>query len=188
MTPQDCATLIGRLLEERRRGARSGPPRIPLRCAPATTRGRDTAPGYANRGALVDGFSGRACVRHQGGPGHLAVALLERGQDVDAVEPNAQMRAIGQRRTHGRAVTWRAAAGERPPGDGEYALVTFGSSFNVVDTAAALDGRAPLIPGGTLPASGTTGISTTRCRSASQAAIGPCSRSTRLPARDRRRS
>lgn len=111
-------------------------------------------PGYAPDAidSLVAAApAGRVC-DIGAGTGHLSLALLERGLYVDAVEPNAQMRAIGERRTQGRAVAWHAARGESTGrGDGDYALVTFGSSFNVVDARAALDeARRLLIPGGML--------------------------------------
>ena len=80
------------------------------------------------------------------GTGHLTVALLDRGLTVDAVEPNPQMRQIGIERTEDRGVTWRAATAESTGlAGGAYSLVTFGSSFNVVDRQAALAEAARLL-------------------------------------------
>ena len=74
------------------------------------------------------------------GVAHLTLMLAARGLKVDAVEPNDAMREIGAKRTRDNPnVRWFEGAGEatgRP--SGIYDLVTFGSSFNVVDQAAAL--------------------------------------------------
>ena len=73
------------------------------------------------------------------GVGHLTVKLVDRGLSVVAVEPNQAMRGRGRARTEGwPEVRWREGAGEdtgQP--DRTYDLVTFGSSFNVTDYAAA---------------------------------------------------
>ncbi|MDQ7805247.1 class I SAM-dependent methyltransferase [Amycolatopsis sp. A133] len=85
------------------------------------------------------------------GSAHLALPLLEYGLRVDAVEPTAAMREIGQRRTAGfGTVAWFDGLGERTgrPGDA-YELVTFGSSFDRTDQPAALRETARLLrPGG----------------------------------------
>lgn len=74
------------------------------------------------------------------GTGHLAVELLARGLRVAAVEPNDAMRGRGETRTARHpGVTWHAGTGEDTglPG-AQYRVVTFGSSFNVVDQSRAL--------------------------------------------------
>ena len=72
------------------------------------------------------------------GTGRLALPLSERGLDVTAVEPNDAMRAIGRR--HERAtLRYVDATGEATGlSDGAFALVAYGSSFNVLDPARAL--------------------------------------------------
>jgi ubiquinone/menaquinone biosynthesis C-methylase UbiE len=81
------------------------------------------------------------------GVAHLTLMLAARGMRVDAVEPNDAMRHNGARRTEGHPdVHWFEGTGEatgRPTG--AYDLVTFGSSFNVVDQAAALRESARLL-------------------------------------------
>lgn len=73
------------------------------------------------------------------GTGHMAVHLLDHGLVVDAVEPNAAMRDIGRERLRHAAITWHEAQAEATtlPSD-TYRLLTFGSSFNVVEQDAAL--------------------------------------------------
>jgi len=73
------------------------------------------------------------------GTGHLSVHLVARGLAVDAVEPNDAMRGVGRERLADAPVAWFEARAEqtgRP--DRAYPLVTFGSSFNVVEPGAAL--------------------------------------------------
>ncbi|QKV98128.1 methyltransferase domain-containing protein [Streptomyces sp. NA02950] len=81
------------------------------------------------------------------GSGHLTVPLLEAELRVDAVEPTASMRAVGQSRTEGYAdVSWYEGTGEesaRPAG--VYPLVTFGSSFDRTDRPAALRETARIL-------------------------------------------
>jgi ubiquinone/menaquinone biosynthesis C-methylase UbiE len=80
------------------------------------------------------------------GTGHMTVALLERELVVDAVEPNDAMRAIGRERLQYAPVTWHEARAEDTGLLGNmYRLVSFGSSFNVVDTDAALAEVARLL-------------------------------------------
>lgn len=84
------------------------------------------------------------------GTGHLTLALVERGLMVDAVEPNDNMRAIGRERVDHDRVAWFDGYAEDSgrPRDA-YELVTFGSSFNVVDPALALTESSRLLaPGG----------------------------------------
>ena len=74
------------------------------------------------------------------GLAHLTLMLAARGMDVTAVEPNDAMRANGIKRTKELTnVRWHEGTGEqtgRPSGN--FDVVTFGSSFNVCDRAAAL--------------------------------------------------
>ncbi len=74
------------------------------------------------------------------GTGHLTLALSRHGLVVNAVEPNDAMRTIGIERTRAcPAVTWSTGAGEDTGmAAGTFALVTFGSSFNVTDRPRAL--------------------------------------------------
>jgi len=73
------------------------------------------------------------------GTGHLSVHLVARGLAVDAVEPNDAMRAIGRERLQDEPVEWfEAPAEETGRASAAYPLVTFGSSFNVVDRPRAL--------------------------------------------------
>ncbi len=101
-------------------------------------------PDYA--GAAID----RICQLAGVGPGdsacdigagsaHLTKLLLDRGLLVTAVEPNDEMRKVGQSVTSGRQVTWIEGTGENTglPG-ATFNLVTFGSSFNTTDRSAAL--------------------------------------------------
>jgi SAM-dependent methyltransferase len=85
------------------------------------------------------------------GSGHLTEPLLEHGLVVDAVEPNAAMRAVGMRRIPQHSgVTWHTGIGEKTgmPAD-RYALVAFGSSFDRTDRPAALRETARILrPGG----------------------------------------
>lgn len=85
------------------------------------------------------------------GSGHLTLPLLQRGLVVDAVEPNAEMRQVGMSRTASQPhVQWFEGTGEKTGREtGAYGLVTFGSSFNVVDRPAALlEAKRLLRPGG----------------------------------------
>ncbi len=80
------------------------------------------------------------------GTGHLSVHLVGHGLEVDAVEPNDAMRGVGRERLADAPVDWFEARGEdtgRP--SGAYPLVTFGSSFNVVDQQQALAEAARLL-------------------------------------------
>ena len=74
------------------------------------------------------------------GTGNMTLFLLERGLRVVAVEPNAAMRAIGLQRTKSfPKIRWTDARGEATglPAS-KFDVVTFGSSFNVVDRNRAL--------------------------------------------------
>jgi SAM-dependent methyltransferase len=85
------------------------------------------------------------------GVGHLTRMLADRGLEVVAVEPNDAMRTRGIERTRNlSSVDWAEGVGEdtRQP-DGHFDLVTFGSSFNVVDRRRALiESHRILKPGG----------------------------------------
>jgi SAM-dependent methyltransferase len=74
------------------------------------------------------------------GVAHLTLQLLRRGYAVTAVEPNDEMRARGSARTaEFPSCTWHEGTGEATGmPDGRFAMVTFGSSFNVTDRAATL--------------------------------------------------
>lgn len=73
------------------------------------------------------------------GTGMLSVPLARRGFSVCAIEPNDEMRRFGETNTRGLPVTWYAGTGEQTGlASDTYGLVTFGSSFNVVDQAKAL--------------------------------------------------
>ncbi len=74
------------------------------------------------------------------GTGNLTLFLIKWGLRVVAVEPNAAMRAIGMTRTRSLpGIRWINARGEATglPAS-EYDVVTFGSSFNVLDRDRAL--------------------------------------------------
>lgn len=74
------------------------------------------------------------------GTGHLTVMLARRGYGVIAVEPNDAMRQYGQEASEGLAnVNWQEGTGEQTgQPDQNFQMVTFGSSFNVVDREKAL--------------------------------------------------
>lgn len=73
------------------------------------------------------------------GTGKLTKELLAAGFAVHAVEPNDAMRAHGIRNTAGQRVVWSVGTGENTGlASHAYDLVTFGSSFNVMDRARAL--------------------------------------------------
>ena len=81
------------------------------------------------------------------GAAHLTLELLKYGLYVCAVEPNDAMRANGLRRTSEyQNVVWMEGVGEQTCLAGEqFALVTFGSSFNVCDRQAALKETARIL-------------------------------------------
>lgn len=84
--------------------------------------------------------SGARCCDVGAGAAHLTLKLQERGLIVEAIEPNAAMRQIGEERTRGLdRVTWFDGTAENTGrAKAAFDLVTFGSSFNVTDRAAAL--------------------------------------------------
>lgn len=74
------------------------------------------------------------------GVAHLTIKLLERNIKVNAVEPNDEMRKFGIQRTKAfTGVTWFEGVGEDTKQEANiFDLVTFGSSFNVVDRIKTL--------------------------------------------------
>lgn len=74
------------------------------------------------------------------GAAHLTIKLAEYGLRVWAVEPNDAMRANGVKRTSRfQNVQWFEGVGEQTGmEDDQFALVTFGSSFNVCNRLEAL--------------------------------------------------
>lgn len=87
------------------------------------------------------------------GTGRLTRALATDGGAIIALEPSAAMRAKGTAGTRDRpAVTWIGGVAEALPfAPAAFALVSFGSSFNVVERVAALrEAARVLVPGGWL--------------------------------------
>jgi SAM-dependent methyltransferase len=85
------------------------------------------------------------------GSAHLTLHLLRQGLRVDAVEPNAAMTEVGVGRTSGKeGIAWyRAVAEDTKRPSGAYDLVTYGSSFSVVDTTLAMNETVRMLkPGG----------------------------------------
>lgn len=74
------------------------------------------------------------------GVAHLTIPLARQGFKVTAVEPNDAMRELGIQRTKDFTnVAWAEGTGEATgQKDKKFALVTFGSSFNVTDQNVAL--------------------------------------------------
>ncbi|MDE6990707.1 MAG: methyltransferase domain-containing protein [Lachnospiraceae bacterium] len=74
------------------------------------------------------------------GAAHLTLKLAEYGLNVCAVEPNDAMRANGIERTKQYDnVNWFEGVGEHTGmKEGQFEMVTFGSSFNVCDRQKAL--------------------------------------------------
>ena len=84
------------------------------------------------------------------GTGKLTKDLLKYGLSVVSIEPNDNMRKYGEKNTEGSDVTWMAGVGEHTGlHESSVAAAFFGSSFNVVDQATALDEVARIVqPGG----------------------------------------
>jgi len=89
---------------------------------------------------VADVRSGARCCDIGAGAAHLTLKLCERGLVVDAIEPNPEMRSIGRERTgHLKNISWHDGTAENTGcGEGIFALVTFGSSFNVTNRKIAL--------------------------------------------------
>jgi SAM-dependent methyltransferase len=99
------------------------------------------SPAALDRILAIAGLDGDDVVCDVGaGVAHLTLEWAARGLTVDAVEPNDAMRELGVERTRELpGVNWYEGVGEdtgRPAG--RYALVSFGSSFNVCDRSRAL--------------------------------------------------
>jgi ubiquinone/menaquinone biosynthesis C-methylase UbiE len=84
------------------------------------------------------------------GTGKLTKELLKHGLIVRSVEPNDAMRSIGIKNTRGQSVTWSPGTGEATGlPSATFQAVFFGSSFNVVNQAAALlEVKRALVPNG----------------------------------------
>jgi SAM-dependent methyltransferase len=114
----------------------------------------DKRPGYADAAihALVEAAGLRAGMHAcdvGAGTGILTALLAARGLAVAAVEPNAAMWTIGVRRTPAAGVCWhrtRAEATGLPAA--AFDVVTYGSSFNVVDRPRALAESARILRSG----------------------------------------
>ena len=74
------------------------------------------------------------------GTGNLSVLLAEKGLTVKALEPNLAMYERGVQRTRDNPmISWvNTVAEDTRLESNTYSMASFGSSFNVVDTAAAL--------------------------------------------------
>lgn len=112
----------------------------------------DRRPGYAE--AAIDRLiaetgllPGHALVCDIGaGTGKLTLPFVRRGHRVVAVEPNPSMMKRGIGNTAGRAVAWMRGVGEALGlAANAFDLVSFGSSFNVVDRGAALSECARIL-------------------------------------------
>ena len=75
------------------------------------------------------------------GIGHLTIPLSQRNLGVIAVEPNDEMRKLGVERTRNTTnISWQKGTGEATGlSPDAFALVTFGSSFNVMNRELALN-------------------------------------------------
>ena len=109
-------------------------------------------PDYAD--AAIDGMLAIMGARRSkkicdvgAGVAHLTLMLAARGMDVIAVEPNETMRANGIRRKKSMSnVRWQEATGEHTGQLSQsFDIVTFGSSFTVVDRQAALKETARIL-------------------------------------------
>ena len=81
------------------------------------------------------------------GVAHLTIKLAENGLKVTAIEPSDNMRKYGIERTKKyNNVEWFKAVGEdtKQP-NSKFDLVTFGSSFNVVEQQVALNETARIL-------------------------------------------
>ena len=102
-------------------------------------------PGYAPDGvawviAVVGAGTGDEVADVGAGVGHLGIDLAAAGLRVTAVEPNDRMRALGIERTRPLGnMHWIEGTAEATGlDDARYRIVSFGSSFNVVDRPRAL--------------------------------------------------
>ncbi len=82
------------------------------------------------------------------GTGRLSRCLAERGHRVQAIEPCAPMRVIGQAKCRGLDVAWHPVDGVCTGLSAASAdLVSYGSSFNVLPAAAAISEALRLLGG-----------------------------------------
>ena len=74
------------------------------------------------------------------GIGHLTIPFAKLGYTVVAIEPNKEMTKYGKRRTKAfKKISWYQGTGESTnKKNHEFNLVTFGSSFNVMNRVKAL--------------------------------------------------
>lgn len=80
------------------------------------------------------------------GTGRLSAMLAAAGLHVEAIEPNAEMRALGIAQTERYDVTWREASGEATGAlNASVDLVSYGSSLNVLDRVQALNEAARVL-------------------------------------------
>jgi SAM-dependent methyltransferase len=80
------------------------------------------------------------------GTGKLTRMLCDRGYRVTAIEPNLAMRKLGINNTEGLPCRWKDSTAEATGlPTASYDLVSFGSSFNVVDRHLALLESARLL-------------------------------------------
>jgi ubiquinone/menaquinone biosynthesis C-methylase UbiE len=104
-------------------------------------------PDLAHQAIRVTGITqGERLADMGAGTGRIAHAFAELGLRVDAVEPCAEMAAIGREMTARLPVAWHSARAESSGlADAAYAAVCFGSSFNVVDAHPALAESARIL-------------------------------------------
>lgn len=82
------------------------------------------------------------------GTGRLTRWLAQRGQRVEAIEPCTPMRQIGSQLCAGLPVRWHAREGEDTGlASASARLISYGSSFNVLDPEAAIDEALRLLGG-----------------------------------------
>ncbi len=83
------------------------------------------------------------------GTGKLTGLLCASGAQVIACEPNAAMRGFGVRKPECRAASWIGGDGDALPVHADSVdLVSYGSSFNVLDPQRALREAARALPSG----------------------------------------
>jgi ubiquinone/menaquinone biosynthesis C-methylase UbiE len=102
-------------------------------------------PNYSDAGldamlAITKITSNSAVCDIGAGVGHLTIPLARRHLILTAVEPNDEMRQLGAERTRDATnISWQKGTGEVTGlPSSAFALVTFGSSFNVTNRELAL--------------------------------------------------
>ncbi|MBM1218696.1 methyltransferase domain-containing protein [Ponticoccus sp. SC2-23] len=100
--------------------------------------------------AIASPPSGQQVIDLGAGVAHLTLKLAERGLDVLALEPNAEMRRYGTERTeHLPKVTWKEGVMQATGlPDASFPLTTYGSSFGVTDRIDTLRESARLLADG----------------------------------------